>query len=126
METIPDALQEDVHLKQIGHDGREELSKSLDLQNEDQEVRLKVQKTDLSDIEDFNLSQLQIKDNYFDDNLEEHLDKKISSAQKEFFEISESDRDLHQYGDFKGLDDDLAEPEPIESPGMYLYPRETF
>lgn len=103
-------IQEDSSLKQLDKDENEEQNTEAEVEKEDQEIRLKEQKTDLSDIEDFNLSQLQIKDHYFDDNLEEHLDKKISSAKKEFFEISESDRDLHQYGDMKDPEEDVAEP----------------
>ena len=106
-------IQEDPSLKQLDKDENEEQNTEAEVEKEDQEIRLKEQKTDLSDIEDFNLSQLQIKDHYFDDNLEEHLDKKISSAKKEFFEISESDRDLHQYGDMKDPEEDVGEPKQL-------------
>lgn len=80
---------------------------------EDREVPLSESKGNESVSEDFNLSQLQIKDQSFDGNLEAQLDKKVTSAKKEFFELSESDRDLKQFEETK-------EPDNEEIPSQQL------
>ena len=67
----------------------------------------------MNDNEDLNLSQIQNKDQYFEENLEEHLDEKISSAKKEYFEFSESDKDLKQLQEDKGNEGEDIEPKQL-------------
>lgn len=61
--------------------------------------------------EDLNLSY--IKETSFEGNLEEQLEVKITSTQKEYFDLSESDRDLHQFELGKEPDPKELEPQQL-------------
>ena len=62
-------------------------------------------KQESNENEEFNLSQIQIKEDYFEEAIDEDLDKKITSAKKNFFDFSESDKDFNQFGENKQNED---------------------
>lgn len=74
---------------------------ALIISNLDQEIKMEDLKQESHDNEEFNLSQIQIKEEYFEETTDEDLDKKITSAKKNYFEFSESDKDFNQFEESK-------------------------
>ena len=75
------------------------------INNLDQEIKMEDIKQESNENEEFNLSQIQIKEDYFEEAIDEDLEKKITSAKKNFFDFSESDKDFNQFGENKQNED---------------------
>ena len=71
----------------------------------DEEVKMTDIKAESNDNEEFNLSQIQIKEDYFEETTDEDLDKRTTSAKKNYFDFSESDKEFNQFEENKPIEE---------------------